>query len=244
MKSVLNQLFINININPNSANNAISKILMKSYVTKKVPSIKELAKLSNVAESTISKFAISLGYKGYRELIFKIKLEISDREIKQNLNITNNSYSQFEEKVVEFIKEFRYFENKIMKAKELIKISNKIHLFSSYQFQFEALFFSELLKRSGKECIYSTQMLDQINQVGKVSEKDFVIFIIGGQDTKTVEMLLKDFSYNDYLVLSTHSKINEFSHKDKIICIDSKELNHLYEYRSFILKYLFLQLCN
>ncbi|ALD66559.1 hypothetical protein [Spiroplasma cantharicola] len=244
MKSVLNQLFINMNINPNSANNAISKILMKSFVTKSIPSIKDLSKSANVAESTISKFAISLGYKGYRELIFKLKLEISDRETKQNLNISNRSYSQFEENIIVAIREFRYFENKISKTKEEIKKSKKIYLFSSYQFQFDALFFSELLKRNAKECFFSTQMFDQITEINKVDEKDFVIFIVGGQDTKTVEMLLNNFLYTNYLVLSTHSKVNEFTHKDRIICIDSKNLKHLYEYRSFVLKYLFLQLCN
>ncbi|WP_339033446.1 hypothetical protein [Spiroplasma endosymbiont of Cantharis rufa] len=244
MKSVLNQLFINININPNSANNAISKILLKSYFTKVIPSIKELAKLSNVAESTISKFSISLGYKGYRELIFKIKLEISDRETKQNLDSFNKSYLDFEESIIGAIKEFGSFENKIANSKISIKKSKKIYIFSSYQFQFEALFFAELIKRKGKECVFYTQMLDQINQMEKVNENDFVIFIIGGQDTKTLEMLLNNFLYNDFLVLSTHSKVNEFNNKEKIICIDSKELKHLYEYRSFILKYLFLQLCN
>ncbi|WP_339030716.1 hypothetical protein [Spiroplasma endosymbiont of Cantharis nigra] len=244
MKSVLNQLFINININPNSANNAISKILLKSYLTKVIPSIKELAKLSNVAESTISKFSISLGYKGYRELIFKIKLEISDRETKQNLDSSNKNYLDFEADIVGAIKEFRSFENKIINSKISIKKSKKIYIFSSYQFQFESLFFAELLRRNGKECVYYTQMLDQINQIAKVDENDFVIFIVGGQDTKTLEMILNDFLYSNYLVLSTHSKVNEFSNKEKIICIDSKDLKHLYEYRSFILKYLFLQLCN
>ncbi|AGR42245.1 hypothetical protein [Spiroplasma diminutum] len=244
MKSVLNQLFTNMNINPNSANNSISKILMKCYSTKEVPSIKELSNLSNVAESTITKFAISLGYKGYRELVFKIKLEISDREHQQKLEIGNKSFSDFEEKVIYAIRELRYFENKIMSAKKSIKKAKNVFLFSSYQFQNDSIFLAELLRRNKIECSYSTQMFDQLLMANKVAKDDFSIFIIGGQDTKTIELILKEFKQDNCLVLATHSKVNEVSTRFKTICIDSKQLKHLYEYRTLILKYISLQLVN
>ncbi|WP_027063544.1 MurR/RpiR family transcriptional regulator [Mesoplasma seiffertii] len=245
MNSVLDSLFSILTSQKNTVSKAIAEELIKSYELKKIPNIKDLANSCFVAQSSITKFAKNFGYSGYRELQTKLKMEIHDRKDICISSMTNadDYFQKLEQLIVDTILAFSVYKKHIQDAAEKVLKAEKIFIFSSYVLFNEAQNLYDALLLNSKNVTYSQTMLHNLKIYKQISEKDYVFFLVAGQDTKTLEFIYNSLNINQisHCVILSHSKSFKFVNTKNKIVMDSPFLPHGPEVRKILLNYIIYQ---
>ncbi|ASZ08791.1 hypothetical protein CK556_00215 [Mesoplasma chauliocola] len=240
MESVYDKLedFINNN-QKNSSFKLIAVNLIELFDKGDFISQKELAKLSYVANSTITKFSQVLGYSGYKELLFTLKHEWN----KYGNEKTENGISSKEMlySMINWVEENNHFVKQMSKA---IKNSKCVKIYNSYQIGNSIRYFYETLIALNKNPILMNNDYHYSQDQWENSEV-VNIFIVCGKDNRTlVRELYLNFnkSENNFLIVSKiqQSKI-DLNFSDSLV-IDYNFDNSKSIYRNMALNILFLSI--
>lgn len=119
MGLLIMRLLVAINTYPlNSTYHHIATVFIQNYNLLKESSINEMADLSNVAKSTLSKFAKELGFDNYKHL-------------KDNADFIENRYNNkynYLTNIIEFIGERNYLEYFELIMESIIKLEDSIDI--------------------------------------------------------------------------------------------------------------------
>lgn len=203
---------------------AIVKSLISFYDNDHLPSITELAKSCNVSKSVITKFAQAIGYEGYVELQYSIKME---KKNLQNINLDseNKEYTHMFSDVKNYLLKYLNFFDEC--AEEIDSIADKlldkeyknINIFSSSSCKEIGYIFSQALNIKGIHNLFFSNKLYEGMQLKNITDNDLVVLIL-----------------SDSLVDEFHYKIYEFimeKTKNIILFVDSDKGN---KYNTFLNK--------
>lgn len=246
MNSLLDQLFLIISRGGNSVSYVVAAELFKSYQQNKILTIKELSQYCFVSESSITKFSKKLGYSGYRELIVKLKIELSDRvPINETYSpLKLDLFDSTEKLFNETISDLSNYKNNLYEISQKLKTANKIYIFSSYIFYEQIKNLQEILITKKINVIFTETLMYSLSTYQNITKNDYAIFFIGGQDTKTIEFIYEQICLQniEHVVFCTHSKSYKTKETKNKIIIDSKKLPHMPAIRKIIIDYLILQI--
>lgn len=245
MNSIVDQIFGIVEKGGDSSIYSIARELFEFYSNSQIPDIKELAQKCYVSQPSITRFSQLLGCSGYRELSLKLKIEIQDRKnIKEN--IVSDESDLFDLTQILFNDAFNFvnkYKTNIKSIGQNIKNGKRIFIFSTYVFYPEANFLKDSLIRKNCNVAFIEIVLYATDLIKVINKEDYIIFLVGGQDTKTIEYIyntIKSQNLN-HCVFITHSKNTKFQDTEDKVLIDSPLLPHTPGVRKVLLNYLILQ---
>lgn len=202
----------------------IASKLILSYDQINTPTITKLATDCNVVKSVITKFAQSLGFEGYVELQYSIKIEkqnyrqfnISGKDINQS-----ESFNSVKNYIIDYINYFDQYENNIHNIAELL-LSSKYtdrHIFSDSNSKEVGYAFSQALNIKNVTNFYFSSKIYEAMQLRNVKENDLVICLFSNS-------INDEFHFNLYEVIKKKCK-------NLILFVDSDKSQ---KYDSFIEK--------
>ncbi|WP_339034900.1 hypothetical protein [Spiroplasma endosymbiont of Cantharis rufa] len=229
-------------INNNQKNNSF-KIIAKNIITLfdkgEFITQKEIGELSFVATSTITKFSQSLGYSGYKELLFTLKNEYNkygNLKVKKDIKAKDILIS-----MIEWIEKNKEF---IISLANAIKEAKVIKIYGSYQINLTLQYFNQTLMALNKKSLIINNDYNYFDENFKDSEI-LNLLIVCGKDNKT---LIRDFEQffdnkqKNYLIVSKiqQSKINLIFNNSLVI--DYLNDDSKFIYRNMALNMLFLSI--
>lgn len=168
-----------------------SNYLLDQAISKKhYPSMKQTSIECHVSESSVTLFSKKLGFTGYRELISKLKFEITyfsvdeiDKEIKQGPKekLEETVFSSYNNKLQDHIVKLKTQLSKISKLVDKFSKAKNIHLFSSYVLQKELNWLSIFFVIKEVRVIEQTNIFSDSFKLYELKENDLIILLIGDE---------------------------------------------------------------
>ncbi|AGY41728.1 putative transcriptional regulator [Mesoplasma florum W37] len=225
----------------NTTNQIIATEILNSARQGKFLKQKELSEKSFVSESTITKFSKSLGFSGYKELVFDLKKQNKLNEINEIGNMKN------------FLRDI---DDWLISKKDTIKLiatsiaaEKNVYIYSSYQFRIASNFIYELLLEGEiTPIIFETQYIFMKNIKKKKQSINIILF--GGLDTESLvdqvefEMLENFKKEKSFLITSQFSeeKLKKFNFNT--ICLDINHDSASFLIRNIAIQMLFIEVLN
>ncbi|AUB31692.1 hypothetical protein [Spiroplasma floricola] len=237
MWSVYDKLEDFINNSKDSSFKIIAKNIIDLFDKGEFINQKEIAELSFVANSTITKFSKAIGYSGYKELLFTLKNEYDkygNQEVKYNVKSKEIIFSIFNwiEKNSEFIETLT----------NEIKNSKCIKIYGSYQVQNSVRYLYDSLVALNKNPIIINNDYDYLNK--DFSDSQIVnILVVCGKDNKS---LIRNFNskfnknQKNFLIVSKFQESIIKLKFDKSLVINYQYDDSKSIYRNIALSILFL----
>lgn len=179
----------------------------------------DLAVICFVSKSTITQFSKAVLCSGYRELVVRLKIEYENNF----LSLNENKIKQLKHKTFDNLKNWISVNDiQINTLSNMIKESEKIYLFSSYQTNIAKEYFSEILLEKNYEVITAdiSKNLKWFKNI-EIKNNYLFIFIISGRDTSTIFRTFEHFVSQEskiFLIVSNNwtENLKEIQNKEII----------------------------
>ncbi|ATZ21387.1 MurR/RpiR family transcriptional regulator [Mesoplasma tabanidae] len=238
MKSVFEQLENVAKSVEDSLFKGIAKTLLNNFMEGEFKNQEEISKECYVSISTITKFCKKIGYSGYRELIFNLKLEYA----RLGWQKASKNISTFDmlNSIQNWIISNDNFVEKIVKS---IQHAQVINIYASYQVQHAAKYFVEILQELNKIAVLPR--IEYRSTLQKNRETDLNLIILCSRNN---DELIKFFekqihpSNQTFLIISEqqrHKISGDFT--DEVI-IDYQDSIPRGIYRNLALECLFMHI--
>ncbi|WP_342259216.1 hypothetical protein [Spiroplasma endosymbiont of Dioctria linearis] len=207
----------------NDTSKIISQQILKDFWNNNFRKQKQLAKICNVSEATITNFSKAISLSGYRELIIILKMEYKNNFI----DIKTNKVNQISELFVNFTSFTKDTDFKINLFKKIILKNNKeIIIMSSYETFFSSIFLSDLLNQKN----YKATIFDLSKSQNNLNQSHYFeysyIFIFTGDDAQGLynayEFLKNKIDKNNIFILYTYLWEKNFELIDNKLFLDQK----------------------
>ncbi|ALD66424.1 hypothetical protein [Spiroplasma cantharicola] len=239
-------------ISKNDLNNTfkiVSQQILKDFWNNSFKKQKQLAKICNVSEATITNFSKTVSVSGYRELVIILKLEYKNNFI----DIKKSKTSKISEIFINFTNFTKNTNFKIdLFKKRVLEANKEIVIMSSYETSFSSIFLSDLLNQKN----YKTNIFDLSKNLNNLNQIHFLdysyIFIFTGNETESLynayEFLKNKIDKNNIFILYTYLWEKNFELIDNKLFLDQKYyesninginffLINLYKYLSTLIDY-------
>ncbi|QBQ07834.1 MurR/RpiR family transcriptional regulator [Spiroplasma gladiatoris] len=198
----------------NTIKHIISKKLLNMFLTGEFKSEKDFSKECFVSEATVTRFAKETGCSGYRELIFKLKLEYEKTILKAKEEIKKNKIN----KELETIKSMNNWVNQSKSFLDsLIKnilLQKKIKILSSWQNLDSVSYFQKVLQEQNISSQVVKIELDYLDLESYFDDNKCIkLIIISESDFKNlaslyIKKIINKKIKNTYLI-TTYFKFNK-----------------------------------
>ncbi|ATZ18971.1 hypothetical protein ESOMN_v1c05890 [Williamsoniiplasma somnilux] len=208
-----NKLLAIVQTSSNQVKVSISNVLLRSYDDGGKYTISELSIMSYTSKSSITKFAINLGYKGYKELQFVLENDIANFnqnfEFNNEKNMFDETWDSIKEFTINMVSYIEIFKDDLIKINEHIK-NKKINLIWSYSLEQSIKIFAGILKQKGYYTNYSP--INNTNFSINIDARDelFLIFVSGTDNERIFNLFKKINDKNITYLFLTHSVSNSF----------------------------------
>lgn len=245
MKNIREELVKVSNSTIKDSSYYISNAILKNYHEGIFLSQKDLSKLSNVSEASITLFSKKRGFNGYRELVYFLKEEFSKYNKINPLTIKTENLRTHHELINQSLNFIDTQENEIINAKKSIDKAKWVYIYSSYDQKNNAELFCESLQSVKKEIVMPLQRKMDLKYVNQMNENDLAIFILSGLDNAfliTVYNKIKDMGFK-IIIIGTESQIKKTTFADSIIQLPPKSAIDTFDttkniYLSYIFNYI------
>ncbi|AVN60027.1 hypothetical protein CG007_00060 [Mesoplasma entomophilum] len=193
-----------------TTNKIISKTILENLMKGKFLSQNEISKICFVSASTVTKFSQTIGFSGYREMMFHFKNEfLTFSQNKQSFRETN-SFKNLEE----WIFRNRLFIDTFV---EEVSKTEKINIFYSWELANSAQVLYEILLEKNKKAFIINH-----NQVNiSFLDNSINVFLISGKDNRTLKKIhseaKKQVNSKIFTVASKLSGLVEISDSQNIM---------------------------
>ncbi|AHI52750.1 MurR/RpiR family transcriptional regulator [Spiroplasma culicicola] len=242
MKSIREILSNLASQEPESIEKSIAKAIMKDYDKGIFKNQTEIAKEAYVSESALTKFSKKIGYAGWKEFYYNLKIEYKKYylEFDENINKDNFVLDEMVKFNAYIHKESQFLNN----LSNEIFLKKKVIMFSGYQMEVVTDYFNDLLV----ELDIEVTILKNRNLFRKLLERnldDYVlVMILTGNDNNFLvehyELLDQNIKTNNLFVISSNSQKHKVTAYRDLFVLTSFGGYSGYKFRRIFIEYFFL----
>ncbi|AXK51590.1 MurR/RpiR family transcriptional regulator [Spiroplasma alleghenense] len=251
MREVLEDLNKYKNLDKNTLYKTVAAFILKNSNQVSEMSISDIAAGCFTNKSSITRFCQSLGFQGYKDFSFVLKLEIEKITLNQNKIITPTSsdeiFKEFHQTFIKQINSINSQINKIVNLAEAIMKASDIYLLSSYENINVSEGLNEYLLSIDKPCWNPKNKKTFSFVVEKMQAPDLMIIYVSGVDNEYLMKVFESLHFKENVfVVCSQSQSQKFSNlqAEKIIIIDPTDSRFDSNYKEIYFNYINQQIIN
>ncbi|WP_026389456.1 hypothetical protein [[Acholeplasma] multilocale] len=234
-----------------STGQLIASLLHDCYIRNEWYSLKRVAELCHVSESTVTVFAQKVGCDGYRQLVTILKLE-SERQnlIKykaQESGAPEEIINEFDESVMDYISEINEEKYKTIFLANEIKKSSGVKILGSATLKDELSYFADLISSRHRNVQYlKPEYGAYLERIFKAMKEDeiFLIFLTGPGNEPIIEFYeraIKD-KFRKIFLFATDAQRYKIDNLLEYFRLDSDLMPNQLMFRKLRMNHLFIHL--